>query len=238
MNWAIERLGSTPSTMDEARQRARAGAPDGTVVVAEEMTAGRGTKGRAWSAPKGGLYLSFVLRGLPDAQLLSLALGNAVCDTLEVAGVEPRLKWVNDVLVNGKKVAGILVEAESIGPVVDFIVAGIGLNVNGHAAQLGEAAATATTLEDQLECDSCVPDVEALLLQSISRWVQKLRDGQGAEVVAAFRVRDALLGHQVQVTDGTQLVHGKAEGIDAQGRLLLQVEGTTRPFATGSVRLA
>src|SRR5687767_2126697 len=113
MEWAIERVASCPSTMDLARQKARAGAPEGTAIVAERMEAGRGTHGRAWHAPAGGLYLSFVLRGIHDPHLLTLALGNAVAEVLEVAGTDPRLKWVNDVLVDGRKIAGILVEGES-----------------------------------------------------------------------------------------------------------------------------
>ena len=84
----VVRLAATASTMDEAKRLARAGAPDGTTVVAESMTAGRGTHGHAWHAPKGGLYVSIVVRDLQDPHLLTLALGNAVADVLEVAGAD------------------------------------------------------------------------------------------------------------------------------------------------------
>ncbi|MFA5943251.1 MAG: biotin--[acetyl-CoA-carboxylase] ligase [Candidatus Thermoplasmatota archaeon] len=242
--WAIERHASVGSTMDLARQRARAGAPDGTVVVAEEMTAGRGTKGNFWTAPKGGLYLSMVLRGLKDPHLLTLALGNAVADALEVAGVEPRLKWVNDVHVAdsagsgiGRKVAGILVEGESTGDTFDFFVAGIGVNVNGKASNLKGVEATATTLEDELGCDSCIPDFEALLLDAVARWVGLVRDGRDAEIVAAFRSRDALIGKPVKVTDGGDVVEGQADGIDDQGRLRVKARSGLVALNTGTVQV-
>ncbi|MEK6975779.1 MAG: biotin--[acetyl-CoA-carboxylase] ligase [Candidatus Thermoplasmatota archaeon] len=238
--WTIERLATATSTMDVARGKARAGAPDGTVVVAEEMTAGRGTHGNAWHAPKGGLYVSIVLRDLADPHLLTLALGNAVCDALEVAGVEPRLKWVNDVFLGERKVAGILVEAESTGAQVDFLVAGIGVNVNGTTKDFpADLRATATTLEAELGCESCVPDLEALLLQSVGRWVAKVRSGHGAEVLAAFRSRDALLGRSVILADGAMQMRGMAEGIDDRGHLQVRgPDGGRQSFATGSVRLA
>lgn len=226
--------------MDVARQRAREGAPDGTVVVAEEMTDGRGTHGRPWHAPKGGLYLSMVLRDLPDPHLLTLALGNAVCDALEVAGVEPKMKWVNDVWVGGRKVAGVLVEAESTGPRLDFIVAGIGVNANGRRAALpGELATTATTLEEELGCETCVPDLETLLLQSVERWVTTVREGRDAEILDAFRSRDALAGREVLVVDGATQMRGTADGVDGKGWLRVRgPDGSGHTFQSGTVKLA
>ena len=242
--WTVERHESVGSTMDVAKDRARAGAADGTVVVAEEMTGGRGSHGRPWTAPKGGLYLSMVLRGLKDPHLLTLALGNAVADALEVAGVEPRLKWVNDVYVGGgpgdgigRKMAGILVEGESTGDTFDFLVAGIGINVNGKASALKGVETTATTLEDQLGCDSCIPDLEVLLLDAVGRWVGRVRDGQSTEIVAAFRTRDALKGKLVRVADGNKVTEGQADGIDDQGHLRIKTKATVQTVATGPVQV-
>jgi BirA family biotin operon repressor/biotin-[acetyl-CoA-carboxylase] ligase len=242
--WAIERHDTVGSTMDLAKERARAGAPDGTVVVAEEMTGGRGSHGRPWVSPKGGLYLSIVLRGVDDPHLLTLALGNAVADTLEVAGVEPTVKWVNDIYVRdadgqgmGRKIAGILVEGEATGERFDFLVAGIGVNVNGKAADLKGLEKAATTLEDQLGCDSCIPDLEALLLDGVARWVALVRDGRDAEVLAAFRARDCLKGRKVRVADGQAVVEGLADGVDDQGRLLVRAATGAQAIATGTVQL-
>lgn len=243
--WTVERLGTVGSTMDLARDKARAGAPDGTVLVAEEMTAGRGTKGHAWHAPKGGLYLSLVLRDLADPHLLTLALGNAVCDALEVAGVEPALKWVNDVHVRspdgvGRKIAGILVEAESTGSHVDFLVAGIGINVNGAVdAFPADLRPVATTLEAELGCESCVPDLETLLLQAVDKWVAKVREGRNDEILAGFRARDCLVGRPVFLVEGATQMRGTAEGIDDKGWLKVRgPDGKVQAFASGSVRLA
>lgn len=240
MPWTVERHASVPSTMDVARAKARAGAPDGTVVVADEMTQGRGTQGRAWCAPKGGLYLSIVLRGVSDPHLLTLALGNAVADALEVAGAEPLLKWVNDVWVGGKKIAGILVEGESTGARLDFLVAGIGINVNGPADQFPpDVRAVATTLEAEIACESCVPDLETLLLQNVASWLTRVREGRGTEVLDAFRRRDALAGQAVVVAEGATQMRGTADGVDERGRLRVRgPDGRVQAFQTGTVRLA
>ena len=241
MNWHIDRLESCASTQDEAAARARAGAPDGTVVVATRMEDGRGTHGRAWHAPEGGLYLSMVLRGLPSAQFLTLALGNAVADVLEVAGADVRLKWVNDVLVEGKKIAGVLVEAESTGDRLDFCIAGMGINVNGSAKDWPHPVnGLAITLQDVLGADQCIPDLETFLLQSVAGWLAKVRAGRGDEVVAAWRARDALRGHRVGIDPDGDLcvkVLGRAEGIDAAGRLLVGTDDGVQAFDNGSVTL-
>lgn len=239
MDWQVDRLESCASTMDEARQRARTGAPEGTVVVAQRMEDGRGTHGRPWHAPEGGLYLSFILREPVDPHLLTLALGNAVADVLETAGAEPRMKWVNDVWVDGKKIAGILVEAESTGSDVDFMVAGLGINVNGQSTDwphpLNEQA---ITLEDVLGVDSCMPDLETFLLESLATWIHRLRSGDTAGLLAAWRARDALQGRRVGFDpDGdlcSKLV-GTAKGIDDDGRLLIETDEGTQAFVAGSV---
>lgn len=240
MEWRVERRAECRSTQDEARALARAGAPEGTIVVAQRMTGGRGTEGRPWEAPPGGLYLSFVLRPPLDSTLLTLALGCAVADTLEIAGADPKLKWVNDVLVDGRKCAGILVEAESTGDKVDFWVCGIGVNVNGHAADLFPTPLDkqAITLEDVLGCDSCVPDLESALLASIANRVAQLRRGMANVVLNDFRAKDALLGRRVTVRSGSVEQSGVAEGIDDRGRLRLATAGGPRLADVGTVLLA
>ena len=235
--WTIERVASVASTMDLAKAKARAGAPDRWAVVAETMTGGRGTHGRPWHAPTGGLYTSFILRGLSDPHLLTLALGNAVADVLEVAGVEPRIKWVNDVLVGGKKAAGILVESESTGDRIDFLVCGIGINLNGKASAFpAELRATATTIEDELGCDVCVPDLEVFLWQSIDRWLDHAANAPG-RVLERTRERDALKGRPVAVEVGGKRGEGEAAGLDDKGRLLVRTATGTTAVSAGTVAL-
>ncbi len=236
-SWTVERVASASSTMDLAKAKARGGAPDRWAVVAETMTGGRGTQGRSWHAPPGGLYTSFILRGLDDPRLLTLALGNAVADVLEVAGVEPRLKWVNDVWVGGKKVAGILVEMESTGDRIDFAVCGIGVNLNGEAAAFpADLRGKATTLEEELGCDVCVPDLEGFLWQSIDRWLGWLKENP-QRVLEKFRERDALMGRRVAAGVGGKRVEGIAAGIDEKGRLLLKVDARTELVQGGTVEV-
>ena len=219
--------------MDDARKAARAGATEGWAVVAEAMTKGRGTLDHAWHAPVGGLYTSFILREPGDVRLLTLALGVAVCDVLEVAGVDAQLKWVNDVYVGGRKVAGILVESEATGSRIDFLVCGIGINVNGKRASFPKPLAeTATTVEEELACEQCIPDLETLLWERVAARVEQLRIGEGASVLAAFAQRDFLQGKRVRVDQGGEVAQGIASGLDGQGRLRLQ-HGTELVLVSG-----
>lgn len=236
----VHRHASLPSTMDEAKRLARDGAPNGTVVVAEEQNGGRGQMGHTWSSPKGGLYLSVVLRDVRDARMVTLALGNAVAEALEVAGVEPRLRWVNDVLVGGRKIAGILVEGEATGDRIDFLVAGIGINANGATEAFpADVRAGATTLEQELRCETCVPDLETLVLDSVWRWADTLRAGDTASVLEGWKSRDVTKGHRVRVTtSGGQVLEGIASGIDGSGYLLLDTPKGRETVMQGSVRFA
>lgn len=245
--WTVERVASTGSTQDDVRAKARAGGPDRYALVAGTMTGGRGTNGRSWSAPAGGLYTSFVLRAphFDDPHLVTLALGNAVADVLEVAGVEPRLKWVNDVWVEGRKIAGILVEGEATGDRFDFLVCGIGINVNGRRAGLGPAVSgLATTLEEELACEACIPDLETFLWQAIDKWLDVVASGRGQEVVAAFTQRDALQGRKVKVNapgagaGQGKALEGVAKGIDSRGRLLVDTGHVLETVQSGTVTLA
>lgn len=241
MQFHVERLEECESTQEEARRRAQAGAPDGTVVVAQRQTGGHGQHGHAWHSPPGGLYLSLVVRGLDDARLVTLAAGNGVADVLEVAGVEPQLKWVNDVLVEGRKVAGILADAESTGERIDFLVVGIGLNVEGRAADWpAPLNRTAATLEDCLGPGSCASDIEGFLLEKVGQWIERLRVGRGDEVLAAWRRRDFLRGRRVGIDpdgDVCAKVVGVARGVDDDGHLLVESDGHVQAFATGRVFL-
>ncbi len=238
MDWDIQRIESCDSTMDEAGRLAANGAPEGTLVIAQRMDEGRGTHGRPWHAPEGGLYLSFILRRQADPRFLTLAIGNAVADVLEVAGAEPRLKWVNDVLVDGRKMAGILVEASSTGSEIDHIVCGIGINLNGHAADWPHPLhEQAITLQDVLGAENCIEDVETLLLQSLGEWIDRA-EHDPEHVIATWRDRDALTGREVGFDPDGDLcakLIGTAAGIDDEGRILIHVDGQLQAFRTGTV---
>ncbi len=218
-------LRRTGSTNERAKEIARGGAPHGTLVTAAEQTAGRGRDGRRWHAPAGrALLASLVLRDAPP--LLPIAAALAVA---EVAAGAARgtlsLKWPNDVLLDGRKLAGILVEAR---PAERWAVLGIGLNVAVAIAELpaelGDRAATLGLAPAAIE------PLLAALLEALAR-----RLGAPApELIAAFRERDALLERRVRFAGGD----GIGAGIDERGRLLVRAtDGALLALDSGEVRL-
>jgi BirA family biotin operon repressor/biotin-[acetyl-CoA-carboxylase] ligase len=215
-------LRETGSTNATARELAAAGAPHGTLVTAGMQTAGRGRQGRAWVAPPGrALLCSLVVRD-PD-RLLSLRGGLAVAD---LAGRSARVKWPNDVLLDGRKLAGVLAEGR---PQEGWAVLGIGVNVAVVPAELP------VELRDRAATLARTPrDVEPALhelLAALERWL----DADAADVADALRERDALAGAPVAWAGGS----GTAAGIDAEGRLLVRGEdGTEVALDSGEVHLA
>jgi BirA family biotin operon repressor/biotin-[acetyl-CoA-carboxylase] ligase len=210
----------TGSTNDRARDLAARGAPHGTVVVAEQQTAGRGRQGRAWTAPAGrSLTLSVLVRlDAHGIELLPLAAALAVSEACErVAAVECRIKWPNDVWVQERKVAGILIEAR---PQERWAAVGIGLNVNTEAAELApELRATATSLQIATGAQVERGVVLDALFERLAQWFAGLQDPQ--HVTEAFRARDVLYGRRIEWTrDGARFT-GEARGIDDDGALVV-----------------
>jgi BirA family biotin operon repressor/biotin-[acetyl-CoA-carboxylase] ligase len=210
----------TDSTNERARELAAAGAAHGTLVTAARQSAGRGRQGRRWTAPAGrALLCSLVIRDPP--RLLPLAAGVAVA---EVAGARARVKWPNDVLVDGLKVAGILVEGR---PQEGWAVLGIGLNVALRPEDFPpELAGRAGTLG--LETDAVEPTLDRLL-ESLNRWLPAAADA----VLEAVRGRDALLDRPVRWSGG----EGRGAGIDAEGRLLVATDDGQIALDAGEVHL-
>ena len=214
-------LRATDSTNERARALAAAGAPHGTLVTAAEQSAGRGRQGRTWSAPPGSaLLMSLLVRDPP--RLLPLIAAVAVAET---AGRETRIKWPNDVQVDGRKVAGILVEGR---PQEHWAVLGIGVNVAVRLEDLPpELHETATTLGRE------PGDVEGVLRQLLSSLDDWLEAGEDA-VLAAWRRRDALRGREVRWAAG----EGTADGVDDDGRLLVTLaSGEQTALDAGEVHL-
>jgi BirA family biotin operon repressor/biotin-[acetyl-CoA-carboxylase] ligase len=208
------------STNERARGLAERGAPDGTLVTAREQSAGRGRQGRTWSAPPGrALLCSLVLRDPP--RLLPLAAGVAVA---ELAGAGAQLKWPNDVLIDGRKVAGILVEGR---PQEQWAVVGVGINVAVRDGDLPpELRDRAGTLGQRPE------DLEAVLerlLGGLQRWIAASPDA----VLQELRSRDALLGRPVRWAGG----EGEAAGVDGDGRLVVATGDGQVALEAGEVHL-
>jgi BirA family biotin operon repressor/biotin-[acetyl-CoA-carboxylase] ligase len=212
----------TDSTNERARELAAAGAPHGTLVTADEQSAGRGRQGRVWTAPpKSAVLMSVVLRELSET--LPLAAAVAVCEALPL---EAQIKWPNDVWIDGRKVAGILVEAR---PQEGWAVLGIGLNV-ATTEFPPPLQSTATSLR-LAGAPASVDETLVSLLAALTAWLPCPPE----DVLAAWRPRDALLGKAVRWENGSK--EGVAAGIDSSGALVVETaEGTVRLDA-GEVHL-
>lgn len=230
---------STTSTNDVARALAEAGAPEGTVVLAEEQSAGRGRAGRRWHAPPASsLLLSVVVRPggpLPPATA-PLRAGLAVAFAVErIAGVSAGIEWPNDVVLHGRKVAGILCEAATGGPGGPFVVIGIGLNVRQRPEDFPPGIADRAT---SLAACGAGPLARGPLAGAVLRELRALFAGAGdalePRVLEEIRRRDALFGHYVEV-DGVPA--GTACGIAPDGALILRTEGRRVRVHNGTVRI-
>jgi BirA family transcriptional regulator, biotin operon repressor / biotin---[acetyl-CoA-carboxylase] ligase len=219
-------LRETGSTNDIARGLAEAGAPSGTIVTAGRQTAGRGRHGRVWSTPEGkALLLSGIVRDLgPDHALLPLAVPVAVCEAIEsVGGLECRIKWPNDVWLDERKVAGVLIEAR----LPDWAVIGIGVNVAIAPSEFPDDLRWPATSVDS---GASVDAVRDAICAALARWTSATR----AAVLDAFSGRDALAGRRVAWEDG----EGVARGVDADGNLTVErLHGGRVALGSGEVSL-
>jgi BirA family transcriptional regulator, biotin operon repressor / biotin---[acetyl-CoA-carboxylase] ligase len=232
-------LTNTTSTMDIARSEAEAGAPEGTVVVAEEQTKGRGRFDRAWVSPAGkNLYLTLIMRP-PLDQLRSLGIVAPLAVALAVedsTGLRPRIKWPNDVLIDGRKLSGILIESEISGSAVEYALVGPGINVNFDIEQSPEIAAIATSIKRELGRETSREELLAAFLKQFESLYQIAP--QGDTVFEDWRSRLDTLGREIRVTFGDQVYEGTAEDVDRDGNLILvQPDGTKRTVEAGEVTL-
>lgn len=237
--WRILAFDAVGSTNDEAMRLARAGAAEGTLVWARTQTAGRGRRGRHWVSPPGNLYASLILRprAAPGqaAQLsfvAALALGEALEGSVPgLAGLA--YKWPNDILVKGRKLAGILLESEArAGDAASFVVVGTGVNL---VSAPSETAYPATSL-----CAEGLkpPAPERLLgeyAQGFAAWMARWQRQGFAPVGAAWRLRAAALGRPIEVRLDRTVLRGRFRDIDEEGALVLEAAGERRRVAAGEV---
>jgi BirA family transcriptional regulator, biotin operon repressor / biotin---[acetyl-CoA-carboxylase] ligase len=230
----IEHLGVVASTNDRLKEKARAGAPEWTVVLADRQTAGRGRAGQRWVSPEGNVFLSVLLRPAlapPLITLIPLATGLAVAEALGESGVDSRLKWPNDLVAAGRKLAGILVESVSGAAGLEAAVVGIGVNVALDPEQLPpELRERVTSVSAQTGRAATVPDVAAAVLARLRVWYDRLaREAGAAAVVAAWRERSVpWWGRLVEARSGASVVRGIARDLDERGALLLDLEDGSR----------
>lgn len=233
------------STSDLVREAARRGAPEGLTVLADAQTAGRGRLGRAWVSPPGvNLYLSVLLRpDLPAAQAPQLTLlgGVAVAATALAVGLVPTLKWPNDLLLGGRKAAGVLADLET-GPrgAIEALVLGLGLNVNLDPATLPpEVAPLATSFAAALGAPLDRLRVARVLLETLDAWLERFRRHGVGPVREAWLRLSALPGRRLTVVLGGpgagEVVEGVAAGLGDDGALLLDTPAGRRAILSGEV---
>ena len=223
-------LQETTSTNDEVARAAQAGQEEGLACFAESQTKGRGRLGRSWSSPQGkGLWFSVLLRpslAPADCTRLTVATAVALVRAIErVAGIKPSIKWPNDLLIDGKKIAGILTEMSAELDHVHHVVIGVGVDVNQTASDFnGPLKSIATSLK--IAAGRQVPRAElaAAILNELSDVYQKIQTGEFPAVSMEWAKNCATLGQQVQIDAGARQLSGRAEALDETGALLLRTD--------------
>ncbi len=234
---------SVPSTNTIAFGVAEEGVQEGTLVIAEKQTSGKGRLGRKWhSAPKKGLWTSLILRpSLPPAELpgLSIVTATALAETIiSKLKLEARIKWPNDCLIDGLKVAGILTEISAELDKVNFVVVGIGINVNHTARDFPPALRrTATSLRLETgECVSRVPFLADFLLEFEGMYLRFKKHGL-KPLLPKIRKRSSLLGERVRLKRGSKTIVAKAVDIDTDGALIVKRRSETLRVTAGEVTI-
>lgn len=232
------------STNDWGKELAKLGAEEGTVAVAETQTAGHGRLDREWISPKGGLWFSIVLRPkvrAAEAIQLVFVVGLAVTEVLsEKFGMKVETKWPNDVLVNGKKICGILIEMSTCGEEVNYIVAGVGINANFDVRRvLPEQLREATSsLENELGRKIELEKLFGALLENLEKTYDLYNLRGFAPVLEKWKKYADFLGHKVEVTNQKEKIIGLALDVDDEGALILRFEdGKTKRVFIGDVSL-
>lgn len=216
---------STRTTMDVARTEAQRGAPDGAIVIAEEQTAGQGRMGRSWVSPPGeNIYCTIILRPtLEQLRYISVVAPLVVCQAIEEStNLLPRVRWPNDIAIDGKKVSGVLTQTELSDGALDFALTGIGVNVNMDPDKHDDIRDIATSLGQQLGRHLAREDVLAAMLNHFESLYLAMRRG---EVVSIdWKQRLETLGQHVRVSgpDGALLDQGVAVDADSDGSLILR----------------
>lgn len=232
---------SVKSTNDIATQLAQSGAAEGTIVVADEQTAGRGRLGRQWhSPPNTGIYLSIILRPNFDAEKapgLSIMTALALAETLKpICGDRMKIKWPNDVLISGLKVAGILTELTAEREKINFVVIGIGINAKTKRDQFPkDIRAIATSLTASGYPNIRRADLVRELLTNIENEYRLYCAEQLSPSLDRLRAYSSLLGRPIKLAFGQNIIEGIARDISSDGSLIVEKDGLLTSVVSGEV---
>ena len=216
------------STNSLAKYLAGIGIEEGTVIIAGSQTKGRGRSGKNWESPKGGgIWLSIIIN--PDiplnyASFITLASGVAVCKELRKLGVDAKIKWPNDILINDKKVSGVLTEAKITFNKLDYVVVGIGIDTDVDVEELPESFKNeVTNLKDELEETKPNNEIIALVLNEFERVYELFKNEEYEKILGEWRSLSATIGRNVTVSQPLGIViKGYALGINNEGNLILE----------------
>lgn len=241
MKLKLEAFESVDSTNNYIKRRAREGAPEGTVAIADAQTGGKGRLGRSFASPPGvGIYLSLLLRpegNAADIQSLTANTAVAVSKAIEkTCGINPEIKWVNDLLLNGRKICGILCESEADDKGLHYMVIGIGLNVTNRTedfpAQLRNIAGSIYTQTGIIAERGML--ISAILSELDSMY-ECWKDNSGS-LLTDYKKRCTMLGHLVEVASADEVYDAVAEDISEDFGLCLRLDdGSTRVIHSGEV---
>lgn len=229
------------STNKIAKERAKKGAPDGTIIIAEEQTAGKGRLGREWYSPKGrGLWFSLVVRPniLPtEVHYLTIISSLAILKAIRGLGLEADIKWPNDIIIKGKKVCGILSELDSKNEMVNFAIIGIGINVNQeYFPQHLNKKATSLKIELGKEIDRILLLKDIIV--NINKYKQLLLKKETDYLLSLWKERLTVIGEEVIVYDGKASIKGRVIDVASRGELVLKDNsGEVHTFWAGDVSL-
>ena len=223
---------------NEYAKRIAAHEEEGTIIVADVQETGYGRKFRTWTSPQGGLWMSVILKPntTPEHMIKLVFLGAlAVVETLERLGIEGKIKWPNDVLVNEKKICGILVEGNFSEKEVYYIVLGIGINVNNPLPQ--ELVSTSTSLREVLGVEIPIIEVFKILVERLEHWYREFLAEKDTLILQKWR-ENAILRREVKIITEDKTLTGKALDIDEFGALILEHEdGKREKILYGDVSL-
>jgi BirA family biotin operon repressor/biotin-[acetyl-CoA-carboxylase] ligase len=237
----IFRVKSCPSTNDLAKELALSGEEEGTVVISDEQTEGRGMKGRKWySARKKGIYLSVILRpARTNTSLLPIVAGLAVVEAVfDSVGLRIKLRWPNDLIWGKKKLGGILCEGGFLGNRINYAILGIGLNVNqGRDDFPGEIRHQATSLKLILKERMDEKAVLGNLWPALNHWYGRFVQNEKDKIICNFQENSTLVpGKEITLITQNREVSGIYRGIDSQGGLILESGGKRRSFVSAEIK--
>jgi len=224
ITWSLNELVEVDSTQNVLRRLGFAGADEGTLVVAKRQIAGRGRHGRTWASPEGGLYMSLLLRPPPSAMLQTLTLASSLAvvrGMKKATNVDALIRWPNDVMIKGRKVAGVIAESSYVGQRLSFVTVGIGVNCNSGVA-LEDLSSPATSLAEQVGDGVDLVRLRQAILEAFAAIHEKWLGGE--DMVSAARGAIGTIGKRVVVEKKSgESFKGRVQDVERMGGLVLEL---------------